>query len=293
MACEAVQLLVGNEAKPWVAAGRALLSNLFRPAPGGGFWSLALCGRPWLFPQSAGEPALPEPLRAMAVGLRALPPLQNVGPIPEPGEWCWHIPLWSNPFIVARQTWDWYGQQRAIAVGMDWVVPGLTSLPKLQSVGQVVHCLRLLEGLCGMPGGPGVLQEAYKMHVWEPILQRRPPYYNLQRALTDLRQLVSAVPSPWLATVRAEMQACFAVLRPMPAVTAASLSAARARLCGNLGWRQPTGSIVCLTALTVQLATRLQCLDAHVAIAPRHATFLSRVRGFDALPAAAPLPEMP
>jgi hypothetical protein len=63
-------------------------------------------------------------------------------------------------------------------------------------------------------------------------------------------------------------------------------------VCGSLGWRLPNGTAVRLQDLTVRQGTQLQVLPAHVAIAPRHASFVSRVRAFDALPPTAPLPQV-
>jgi hypothetical protein len=153
-ACEAVQLLVGESATPWVAVGRALVDRLLGQTPGGGWWSLVLCERHYLFPPADGPgvllPSLPEPLRSMAIGLRALPPLQHVGDAPLAlGGWCWHIPLWANPLAVVQESWEWFGQQRVVTVGLESVVPDLVGLPNLQTVGQAVRCLRLLESVCG------------------------------------------------------------------------------------------------------------------------------------------------
>ena len=109
-AVEAVQLL-GESNAPWVIVGRSLVQKLLRAAPEAGAWQLALCSRQWLFPMGAEQP-LPAPLRSLALGLRALPPLDYVAENSwAPGAWCWHAPLWSNPLVACREVWDWFGQQ--------------------------------------------------------------------------------------------------------------------------------------------------------------------------------------
>ena len=201
--------------------------------------------------------------------------------------------------VVQRQTWPWFGQQREVAVGADFVVPDLVDLPGLRCVGQAVWALRLTEAVCALHVGrrhvpEGEMQEAYRLHVWEPLLQRRFAFRNRQAALSPLRVLVPCVPAAWVTAARAVEAECLAALRPPPRVTAATLEEARERVCADLGWRlpgrRPGGTVVPLAALTVRLATRLQSLDAHAAIAERHAAHLDRVRAFCALPADSELP---
>ena len=144
-ACEAAQLLVGGDATPWLAIGRALQAHLLRPLGGDGVWSLALCGHAQLFDSHSAVLPLPHPLRALAVGLRALPPLQYVGdedslPV---GSWCWHAPLWSNPFLVRPQTWLWFGSQRSVLVGF-WLVWSVW----LRQVCSICRCSGLSAKLC-------------------------------------------------------------------------------------------------------------------------------------------------
>jgi hypothetical protein len=88
LACEAVHVLVGDASKPWVAVSRELLQHHVPVVPGGDFWGLALCDRGRLF-WDAGGPLLPDPLRAFALGIRALPSIRCVGVDPvQPGPWC-------------------------------------------------------------------------------------------------------------------------------------------------------------------------------------------------------------
>jgi hypothetical protein len=291
LACEGVQILIGRADKPWIAAGRALLQHYVPSVPGGDWWGLALCDKPYLFPEPGKRP-LPQPLRAMALGLHALPPLEFVGDqAEEPGEWCWHIPLWSNPVLVERQSWEWFGQHRDVGVGLEFVFPGLVGLPELQTVGQAVHLSRSLEGL-SRPGGDVAMQdEAYRWTLWGPVLQQRSQYAVRQDALAAIRRLMDAIPPQWKAAANAVAVAGMSTLRS-PRVTAASMAAARARVCAVLGWHTRDGTVVRMGSLTVALATRIQSLDSLLAIEGRHADFSIKIQALDAglLPGRPPPP---
>jgi hypothetical protein len=281
-AVDAVQFMFGAGSKPWVAAGRALLKHHAPQVPGGDTWALALCDRQRLFLELGGR-VLPQPLRSMAVGLRALPPMSFVGESEEPGPWCYHIPLWSNPVVVQLQDWDWFGQQRGVSVALEFALPGLFGLPELQCVGQGVYWLQLLEDIAAETGDPGSQNEGYRMHILGPLLHNRRRYvgsHGMHAALRDLRELVLAVPLPWQV-------ACRAVLRArqpleMIGVTAVQIAVARARVVADMGWRTRDGEVVRPASLTVAVATRLQSLDSHIAIAERHQAFTFQVQQHDA-----------
>jgi hypothetical protein len=286
LACEGVQILVGRDDKPWVTAGRALLRHCVPSVPDGGWWGLALCSKRYLFPDLGGD-RLPQPLRAMAMGLHALPPLEHVGQQgEEPGEWCWHIPLWSNPTVVEKQQWDWFGLQRCVGVGLEFVFPELLGLPELQCVGQAVHLSRLLEGL-SRPGGDVAMQdEGYSWTVWGPVLGRRSQLARRQDALGVVRRLMQTIPTAWREAADAVATAHVGTLQ-LPTVTAATMAAARARVCANLGWHTRDGEAVRLGSLTVALATKIQSLKSLEVISARHGEHLGRVQVFDnLLPAA-------
>ena len=86
----------------------------------------------------------------------------------------------------------------------------------------------------------------------------------MQVALFDFTALVAAIPSEWKDKARAVLQA----RRPLglPVVTADLLTAARARVCADLGWETRDGDVVRPKDLTVALGTKLQCLE----LSPRH-----------------------
>src|SRR6185312_14164215 len=97
-----------------------------------------------------------------------------------------------------------------------------------------------------------------------------------------------AIPSAWQEAVWAVVQAS----RPrMPTVTADLFAAARAHVCSDLGWKTRDGDVVRPADLTVAVATKLQSLDSHLAIAERHRVFEMQVQHFDMLqPGGEPLP---
>jgi hypothetical protein len=103
--------------------------------------------------------------------------------------------------------------------------------------------------------------------------------------------LVAAIPGAWQDAARVVLRG-----RPsgrLPAVSEAQLTAARDRVCADLGWHTRNGDVVELKSLTVSLATQCQSLDALSAIADRHAAFRQRVLSVDMLqPIVGELPEV-
>jgi hypothetical protein len=203
-----------------------------------------------------------------------------------------------------------------MAVGLEHVAaPGLLRLPGLQSVGQAVWMLdQLTVAAATAPWSrqPAGARDAFYLALWQSRLASRAEYAGragCARALQHVGSLVGLLPADWTAFVRtglhllAALTATAAAPSPLPpppvaAVTAASVASARRLLCGGLGWRLPRPGggeqlVIRLDALTVALATRLQRLAAHDAIAPRHAACLARVRALDGLPPGAQLPAVP
>jgi len=210
-ACEGASLLHSRHpVKPWQAVATALLQQLLAAPAYSGAWSLTLCARHFLFEDHSAYSPLPHPLRAFAIGMRALPPVAYVGeglalPV---GDWCYHAPLWSNPLLVRKQAWDWFGAQRQVVVGLEWVAPpGLLNLPRLQTVGQAVLLLAELERVCALPGGLAAQRTAYNRDVLGPWLLDRGPYADKQLALDHVRLLVSWLPAEWVARARLHTQA--------------------------------------------------------------------------------------
>mgnify|MGYP006279217897 CR=1 FL=1 len=55
----------------------------------------------WLL-WSGGRPRSPSALARLVDGLRALPPVELVGEVPDPGPWCAGMPLWGNVLLERR-----------------------------------------------------------------------------------------------------------------------------------------------------------------------------------------------
>jgi hypothetical protein len=191
------------------------------------------------------------------------------------GSWCWHAPLWSNPFLVRPQTWLWFGSQRSVLVGLECVTPaGLLNLPTLRTVGHAMCLFAKLEHIGRLPGGLAVQRRAYQSEVWGPLLNDYPAYADRQLAVAHVRQLLSWIPVSWLAAAGAVYNAALSAGSPPPVCTAAAaVQQARHHFSTHLGWRLGSHTVL-LTDLTVAVATRLQTLDAHVAIRQRHALYV-------------------
>jgi hypothetical protein len=222
--------------------------------------------------------------------------MQHVGDVPlDIDMLCWNAPLWANPLFAVPQQWEWYGQARQVVVGLEYVVaPGLLNLPLLQSLGQAVLLLSELERVCSLRGLTAQ-RTAYEQQLWWQWFSARPQYADRQLAVQHVQQLLAYVPAAWVAAAKAYLRNAQAaghsplVLR---VADAAAVQHARTIICADLGWQQPgtTPGMLRLCELTVALATRLQQLTAHDAIAPRHAAFLMNVCTLDALPAHTQLP---
>ena len=260
-------------------------------------WGILLCHRRHIFPVAQADVVLPKPLRVLAMGLRALPPLRHVGSQPlDVDGLCWDAPLWANPIFTAVQTWQWFDQQREVVVGLEHAVAfGLLQLPKLQSLGQAVVLLAELDRVCALPG-LSAQRSAYEREVWGPWLCSRPQYGDRQLARQHVQALLTLVPAAWVAAARARFTAAVAAGAPIAQLSSLlpdDLLLARETMCASLGWRRPGGGaddVVLLKDLTVATATQLQSLRALEAIAPRHAAFVASVRALDGLPAVAQLP---
>jgi hypothetical protein len=92
---------------------------------------------------------------------------------------------------------------------------------------------------------------------------------------------VNAIPGSWVVAAHTVLEAHRPPVQ-LPQVTAATLAAARAEVCANLGWFTRAGQAVRLESLTVALATKIQLLPAVTAISARHEAFMDKVRAFDA-----------
>lgn len=293
-ACECRDLIVGEAPAPWVRLGQALWkqwaqqSRDSRAQTGGSsIWGLVLCDKSYLV--DAGQPQrllLPQPLRAFAMGLRALPPLTHVGAEPlDEATLCWAAPIWSNPLLCIQRSWDWQGQQRQVVVGLECVAPpGLLNLPMLQCVGQAVTLLHELRRVCA--SNSLASHAAYRMAVYPVYLQSRPVYADKRVATTDVETLVQLLPQQWVSAASQRLRDAFAAGQSVAALmsntSSADISTTRVALSAHLGWRLPHNEgVITLQELTVAAASRLQHSATLDAIAERHRDFSAAVTALD------------
>lgn len=301
-ACEALPFLQGGTA-PWVAVARQLwpcwaaATDPCTRATSSSPWGLLLCGRHHIFPSAPADVCLPSALRALAMGLRALPPLRHVGAEAlDVAGLCWHAPLWANPIFTVSQEWEWFAQRRQVVVGLESVAAvGLLQLPKLQTVGQAVLLSSELDRVCALPG-LHAQRAAYERDIWGPWLCHKVQYADRHVACQHVQALLALIPSQWVDAARTHMAAAYAAgetTAQLAAMTPDELLLTRETLCADLGWQRPggdTNNVIRVADLTVAVATRLQRLIALDAIAPRHAAYLNSVKTLDGLPADTQLP---
>jgi hypothetical protein len=300
-ACEARDLLIGASNAPWIALAKALWrewSQQQEPrvrAGGSSIWGLLLCARSCLFADVPGQALLPQPLRCLATGMRALPPLSHVDEEPlDITELCWGAPLWSNPVFTAMQHWDWQGQQREVAVGLECVAPlGLLNLPMLQTLGQAVTLQHELQRVCASHSLAA--HAAYRIVVHRLYLQSQPAYMNQHLALTDVSTLLDLLPEQWVEA--ATNRLTDALNRGRSAadlMSTADMAAARSSLSAHLGWHlHSSPNPITLPQLTVALATRLQQSPTLEAIAERHSVFTAAAAALEQLTPLTQLPAVP
>jgi len=305
-ACEGIHMLFSTEDTPWVLLGR-LLWHRWAMTVGGAASAVSdtlmgfmLCERKHLFPDADGSQPqclLPQPLRVMAQGLRALPPMQHVSVNGiDVAAACWFAPLWANPLFAVPQQWEWFGGQREVVVGLECVVPAsLLQLPQLQCLGQAIVLLHKLQCVCAQPQPATTLaaHAQYNVGIWASWLQHRPLYANCHVAMQHLQALISFLPADWVAAAERKHAAAeqLGQLQQLSVFSTADIAAARASLQQHCGWRLPAGSgarALHPADLTVALATRLQHLTAHVAISQRHAAFIHSIAVLEDLQQPAP-----
>lgn len=291
-ASEGADFLCGDPAIPWIVLGRELWQRWACQGDGAvraashSPWGLLLCGKEHLLPEPGHTNLVPQPLRAMALGLRALPPVQCVDTNAlDINSLCWEAPLFA-----VQQQWQWFGQSRQVAVGLECAAPSdLLHLPKLQCLGQAVVILKELQHVCANPGAPSTLGEhaRYSVGIWAAWLQHRAVYTDRQVALQHMQALMALLPAAWVAAAKNKFTAALQAgqsISTLIDVSNESMSAARSTMCAGLGWQLSVGQHMItmqLTQLTVATTTKLQHLSAHDAIQPRHDAFLQSIRRLD------------
>lgn len=292
--CEARDLIISSQhAAPWVQVGRALWRqwsmqqrDVGVQAAGDSIWGLCLCPRQLLFRDPERPSALlPQPLRAFAQGLRALPPMQHVGE----HAWdidalCWTAPLWSNPVFTITQSWDWHGGQRDVSIGLEHAAPPtLLCLPMLQSLGQLVTLECELDRVCA--SSSLAAHAAYRAAIFPVYLQCRPQYADKQTALAEVRALLGLLPAQWVAAARRRFLTARTAgthITSLMTVAQRDLEATRDSVAAYLGWHVTTPNSshqadIPFSQLKVASATRLQHSPTLADIHTRHTAFVTSI----------------
>ena len=173
---------------------------------------------------------LPHPLLRMAAGLAALGPLHKIQETAQPpAHWCLALPLWHNPLIHLSNETDAH-----------------SALPNIRTVGDALH---LQPQLVSLQGILSRIQDP--TNIVAAVVRA-----DVQRRLSLLATVLSAVPSEWL------MQSS----SPSPPPSNAPISL----LLGSLGWpassQRPSVPLLQHAedkiTFSVRSATTLQTSDA-------------------------------
>ena len=195
----------------------------------------------------------PGPLQRMLDGLRALPPVDDVGEEPLVlGDWCYAAPLWGNPSLHAARLAEGLQPQRLEDL-----------FPAAQLVSEPPY-LRTLGDVAALCLGPN---------------------YHLAGLRGLMTRLLAQLPEAWLAAVVAAERKVAAGLIARP-----TLQEALRVLVPRMGWRltiRGADAVVALDKMNVRAATEAQLGPVHALRRRHHEDFLALALD---LPAGAPVP---
>jgi exonuclease III len=192
--------------------------------------------------------AVPVPLRRIAVGLRALPQLQDVCPEPlQLGPWCANAPLWCNPWlsVVPRACLE-----DTFAV--------FAELGTINTVGQALQAQHDISTF--------VPHQQYVEHQWPLWFRRNALFLDQQAAQEQVAELVQAIPFAWRNAIQQST--------PQQLMQAPSTQQVWDMLWARVGWTRPGGKPLLLCKATVRALTHLQPALYHVAATEKHRAFL-------------------
>jgi len=229
-----LRLALAEPERPWAAVAAALLQQV----------NPALTPLQLLFwqPSDGAQQQLPPPLRRIWEGLRALPPVQQLGE-PQPRAWCCAVPLWGNPLLRLPD-----GQPLEARFG-DVAASSIQRIPALLAAyHQLQHCQ------------PGQYTAALRVQLFGA--HAAAAFLDLQRTREQLAALLHALPSGWA-------DAAWAAWGGPAQPTHADAIAA---MLGSLGW-QLDGTSIPLTRLRVRTGTQLQLGSLQLERSHRFAAF--------------------
>jgi hypothetical protein len=251
--------------------------------------------------------ALPGPLQRMALGLRALGPIQVVT-APDPGPWCAAMPLWDNPHFLFELCKDergivWPGLPPTCTNQLRGF-PALKHLPGLHTLSDLLLLRDHLEGWKDECVGQPVVHRddlfpgerrttlhltLYGCSLFLPaqsadLVSRWDPYHADRCPLWEqVEGLFEAIPASWREAARQVMPTTTTSLHLSTGpVDWAAQSPAVHCLLSCLGWEQPAvqdrrRSIVLLSSerpFTVRAATTLQLVSSAAARDDAHRCFV-------------------
>jgi hypothetical protein len=243
-----VKLMTATDSCPhWVHLARHALTP--SSACGGPSWQQA--GIYMCDPVSGKGPAgvaVPVPLRRIAVGLHALPTLQDVGAEPlQLGAWCANAPLWCNP---------WLSVVPHACLENTFVV-----FAELGTINTIAQALQAQHDISGF-----IPHEQYVAQLWPFWFNRCPLFMDQQAAQAQVAELVQAIPIAW----RHAVQQC----TPQQLLQAPSTQQVWEMLWARVGWARPGGRPLLLCKATVRALTHLQAELHQVARREKHRVFL-------------------
>jgi hypothetical protein len=259
----AVRLMTASPDVQWVYVARhVLVPQRLRACPTWQHLMLPACNaatpeEPQRHVHPGGMGRVPPPLLKLLQALQALPPWRDVSnaPLP-PGDWCYNMPLWCNPFMVGavHGVLPWRG--------LEMQCGGLALLGTINTVGDA---LRAWQEVHRAPS-----TAVYQQGVRQFWFGADATFADWQLAKEQLTALVAAIPSVWREM--AERVSDAGLLR------APSAAQTGERLLARLGWKGPGSKQYTMSAMTVRMFTALQWPSASAAVSARHSAFVQAVQ---------------
>jgi hypothetical protein len=259
----AVRLITAKPDIPWVHVARHLVNAGLTQHPMSAQLGIGI--GPAVQLQTRAGARLPPPLLRLASALQALPPWQDVQPVPlAPGTWVVNAPLWGNPFAAQQP------EQPLPRQGLEAAFPALAAVSTLRTLWDLREVILLAHGVrCA---------DEYRQQVWPLHLASRPELQDWATAKQQLLALANSLPSSWRPFVVGNGITAEALL------AAPSMEAVVTQLVGRLGWSMPSGKPMTLYKATVRGCTQLQMVS-------QQALTMARMHRFrEALVVEAPAP---
>jgi endonuclease/exonuclease/phosphatase family metal-dependent hydrolase len=219
-------------------------------------------------PVSGKGPAgctVPQPLRRIAAGLRALPVLKDVGSQPlQLGPWCANAPLWCNPWLTV--------------VPHACLEDTFAVFAELGTISTIGEALRAQQELSVFRP-----HQQYVEQLWPFWFKRNPLFVDQQAAQEQVDELVHSIPLAWRQAVQQST--------PQELMQAPSTQQVWEMLWARVGWDRPRGRPLLLANASVRALTQLQAALHQVAAKEKHRVFLQEASAGLNLQVDALLPE--